>query len=342
MAETWAADGVDLPDEFTFPITILGQVADLHGAGVYVNTTPTRVDCDVHVETKPAPSQDLPRLEIFPSPLHPERGTELGVGYEFQQQLSLALWLYRSAPCRITPWPSRRTIPVSWSLRGGTLEGFRRFSKALIGFQDDRQAYLVARVSPDVLEDDDLRVFFVGGHQIDGDWLKARWPVMAATDLYERSRRSREADIAFLLLMMALEVLFNDGSSDISRKIAQRCALLNGRDSARRKQLFDMLLRLYDRRSRLVHGNLLEKRRVFAIRKEDLFHATDVVRLSLLRFIAFRRAKTKTELMTSLDHAMFDSSVSEQLETEVEEHWRELGADLQSAIDVGAGPEDAP
>ena len=62
MAETWAADGVDLPDEFTFPITVLGQVADLHSEGVFVNTTPTRVDCDVHVETKPAPSQDPPRL----------------------------------------------------------------------------------------------------------------------------------------------------------------------------------------------------------------------------------------------------------------------------------------
>src|SRR6266545_2154102 len=228
MADTWAADGVDLPDGFIFPITILGQVADLHGEGVFVNTTPTRVDCYVHVETKPAPSQDPPRLKLLPSPLHAERGTELGVAYEFQQQLSLALWLYRSTPCRITAWPSRRTIPVSWSLRSGALDGFLRFSRALIEFQDDRQAYLVARVSPDVLEDDELRVFFVGGHRIDGNWLKARWPVMAATDLYERARRSREADIAFLLLMMALEVLFNDGGSELSRRIAQRCALLNG------------------------------------------------------------------------------------------------------------------
>lgn len=64
MAEAWAADGVDLPNGFVFPITILGQVSDLHGDGVFVNTTPTRVDCYVHVETKPAPSQDPPRLEL--------------------------------------------------------------------------------------------------------------------------------------------------------------------------------------------------------------------------------------------------------------------------------------
>ena len=91
MAEVWAVDGIDLPEGFAFPITKLGQMADVRGEGVFVNTTPTRVDCHVHIEHRPEPRKDPSRLEILPSPLHPDRGTELAVAYEFEQQFSLAL-----------------------------------------------------------------------------------------------------------------------------------------------------------------------------------------------------------------------------------------------------------
>ena len=333
MTEAWAADGIEFPEGFVFPITVLGPVADLHGAGTFVNATPTRVDCYVHVERVLEEGKVPSRLEILPSPLHPERGTELGIGYWFAQQLSLALWLFRSSPSQIAAWPSRQTISVAQPIQGQVLENFLRFSSALLDFHDDRQAYFVARVTPEVLADDEIRGLFVGGHAIDGNWLKARWPVMAATDFYERARRTREADIVLLLLMMSLEVLFNDGGSEVSRRIAQRCAFLNGRNSGHRKQIFDTLLRLYSRRSRLVHGDLFAKGRVLVVPKEDLFHATDLVRLSLLRFIALSRAKTKTEVMRSLDDATFDPTISAQLHAEVEEYWLKLGVDLRLVFD---------
>ena len=334
MTEAWTADGVEFPEGFVFPITVLGLVADVHGGGTFVNEVPTRVECYVHVERLEEEGKVRWRLEILPSPLHPERGTELAIGYHFAQQLSLALWLFQSSPSQIAAWPSRQTIPVARPIVGQVLESFLRFSRGLLDFHDDRQAYSVARVTPDVLTDDEIRGLFVGGHPIDGNWLKARWPVMAATDLYERARRSREADLVFLLLMMSLEVLFNDGGSEVSRRITQRCALLNGRNSGHRKQMFDTLHRLYSRRSRLVHGDLFEKGRVLVVSKDDLLHATDLARLSILRFIALSRAKTKTEVMRSLDEAIFNPAVSEQLQEEVEQYWGKLGIDLNLVFDA--------
>lgn len=339
MAEAWAADGIDFPEGFVFPITVLGQVADVHGDGVFVNTTPTRIDCWVHVDRKVEPNKGPLRLEVFPSPLHPDKGTELGVAYEFVQQLSFALWSFRSSPCRITAWPSRQTIPVAWSLQGQALERFLRFAKALLDFHDDRQAYLVAREFPDVLADDDLRGLFVGGHRIDSDWLKARWPVMAAADLYERARRAREPDIGFLLLMVSLEVLFNDGRSELSRRLAQRCAFLNGRDSSRRKHVFGILDGLYKRRSRLVHGDLFDKGRVLAVPQEDILRATELVRLSLLRSIALVGPKTKTEVMKSLDDAIFDAGVSDQLHSEITDYWQGLGVDVDDVFEASPALE---
>jgi hypothetical protein len=181
-------------------------------------------------------------------------------------------------------------------------------------------------------EDDDVRAFSLGEHPIDGNWLKARWPVMAATDLYERARRAGDADIGFLLLMMQLEVLFVDGRSELSRRLSQRCAFLNGRDSSERRLMFDRVDGLYNRRSRLVHGDLFDKTGFLEVPKGDMFLATDLVRLSLLRFITLNR--TKTEIMTSLDGAIFDPSVSEQLHAEVKGYWEKLGVDIESLFDV--------
>ncbi|MBI4178421.1 hypothetical protein HY522_03225 [bacterium] len=336
MAETWAVEGVELPEAFIFPITKLGLMSDIHGKGSFVNTSPTRVDCHVHVEARPESRQGPPRLEILPSPLHPDRGTELAVAYEFEQQFSLALWLYRGLPSRIVAWPSRQTVRVDWSLRGQALVDFLQFSRALLDFHDDRQAYFFARHvaprAPGVLEDDDIRIFFVGEHPIDADWLRARWPVMAATDLYERARRARDADIGFLLLMMSMEVLLVDGRSELSRRLAQRGAFLNGRDSSERKTIFDGLEALYTRRSRLVHGDVFDKRGFLEVPQADIFFATDLVRLSLLRLIALIR--TKSEIMAVLDRAIFDSTVADQLHAQVNGQWEKLGVNVAGLFDV--------
>jgi len=53
MAESWAVDGIELPEGFDFPITKLGQTADVHGEGVFASDTPTRVECYVRVRPEP-------------------------------------------------------------------------------------------------------------------------------------------------------------------------------------------------------------------------------------------------------------------------------------------------
>jgi len=73
----------------SFPITKLGLTADVHGEGAF---------CEYDADSRrllcarrkgPEPGKDPQRLEILPSPLHPDRGTELAVAYEFEQQFSL-------------------------------------------------------------------------------------------------------------------------------------------------------------------------------------------------------------------------------------------------------------
>lgn len=177
-----------------------------------------------------------------------------------------------------------------------------------------------------MLEDDDLRVFFVGGHPINANWLKARWPVMAATDLYERGRRADDADIEFLLLLMSMEVLFTDGRSELSRRLAQRCAFLNGRDSNERKTIFDRLQALYNHRSRLVHGDLFDKKGFLDVPRADTFAATELVRLSLLRFIALG-GQIKTDAMASLDRAIFDTGIADNVHAQVNSYWEKFGVD---------------
>ncbi len=331
MADAWTVEGVELPEDFDFPITKLGTTSDIHGEGAFVNTSPKRVKCHVHVEARPESPEGSARLEILASPLHPDRGTELEVAYEFEQQFSLALWLYRSLPSRIVARPGHQRAPVTWSLRGQPLQNFLRFSQALLDFHDDRQAYFFARHVaprvPGVLEDDDLRVFFVGGHRIDADWLKARWPVMAATDLYERGRKAPDADIEFLLLLMSMEVLFTtDGMRRVRDRLSTRCALLNGRDFGERDTIRDKVRALYKRRSWLVHGNLFDEKGFLDVPRGDTLTATELVRLSLLRFIALGD-HMKTDTMASLDRAESDARIADSVQAQVKSYWEKLGVD---------------
>lgn len=336
VSKTWAVEGVQLPEAFTFPVTKLGLTADVQGEGPFVDTSPTRAQCHVHVEITSEHHTGMQRVDVLPSPLHPDRGTELALDYEFERQFRLALWLYQGLTSQIVAWPSASPVAPAWSLRGPSLASFLRFSGALLDFHDDRQAYSFARHVaprvPGVLEDEEIRIFFVSGHPINAAWLKARWPLMVATDLYERARGPQDADIAFLLLMMSLETLFVDARSELSRRLAQRCALLNGRDADERKALFYGVDALYDRRSRLVHGDVFDRKGFLDVSKSDTSLALNLVRVSLLRFIALGRLKS--DLMKSLDGAILDAGEADEIHAQIKEHWTSVGVDVDGILSV--------
>lgn len=328
MTDAWMVEGVELPEDFDFPITKLGTISDIHGEGAFVNASPTRVKCRVHVDARQESSRSSARLEILPFPLHPERGTEVEVALEFEQQFYLALWLYRGLPPRSRARPGLAGTRPAWSLRGQALVEFLRFAEALLDFHDDRQAYFFARhVAPRVpglLEDDDLRVFFLSGHRIDADWLKARWPVMAATDLYERALKAAATDIEFMLLMMSMEVLFTtDDMRGIRDSLSKRCALLNGRDTSERETIRHRVRDLYKRRSWLVHGNLFGEDGFLDVPHGDVLSATELVRLSVLRFIALGDQR-KTATMAALDRAEVDASIADSLHAQINGYWEKL------------------
>ncbi len=148
LGEGWAVYGLDLPEAFVFPLTKLDVTQDVHGGGAFVNDSPTRLDCHVHVETGSR------HLEILPS-LSPLTGQS---------------------------WMSPGRLSNSSHLPFGCIAAC--FVGLCLGL-------VVARHIPDVLEDDDIRWIFVGGRRDDANWLDAHWPVMAATDLYERPHGGR-------------------------------------------------------------------------------------------------------------------------------------------------------
>ena len=119
------------------------------------------------------------------------------------------------------------------------------------------------------------------------------------------------------------------------RCLAQRCALLNGRDPSERRSISERLKALYDRRSRLGHGDFI-KTRFRELPKEDRILATNMVRVSLLTLIALGRAKK--EVLGSLDRAIFDPGKADQLRAEGERYWATREVDIENLFAAEGAP----
>ena len=89
-----------------------------------------------------------------------------------------------------------------------------------------------------------------------------------------------------------------------------------------------------------MHGDLFDKKGFVDVPEADRLLATSLVRVSLLRFIALS-PRTKMHVMDSLDGAIFNSSVSDQLHAEVKGYWENRGVDVESLLDVHLGLESA-
>ncbi|MFQ5830001.1 MAG: hypothetical protein ACE5JD_12725 [Candidatus Methylomirabilia bacterium] len=168
---------------------------------------------------------------------------------------------------------------------------------------------------------------FVGSSDQTGERFLSRTAhLMAATDFFEQAHGNwwLSPDMRLILLMMAAEALFTDDDrGKLAYRLSQRIAVLNGVHSGERKTMFELTKKLYDLRSRLMHGSVYRAKGGFLeVSGPDVSAFTNLVRSSLLYFIALRRKDLgKAEILKTLDRAIFDEKEMLLLRFKANELW---------------------
>lgn len=104
--------------------------------------------------------------------------------------------------------------------------------------------------------------------------------VQLAVAQYEVSFEVDRYALQFLTLMIALEVLLNQGVGEVVYRICRGVAALLATDKKTFTDTFERMKKFYEMRSRIVHGG-----RMGAITREDAREVREVVRRSLLRLL---------------------------------------------------------
>lgn len=109
-------------------------------------------------------------------------------------------------------------------------------------------------------------------------------------------------DLSFLTLMIALEILFNPGGSELRYRISRNVGVLLGKSKKDSNEIFKDIKMLYDKRSKIVHSGKKN-----TINKEDLSKLRDYVRKSILSIIYLK--KGKDELLSYLNSLGFGQRI---------------------------------
>ncbi len=80
-----------------------------------------------------------------------------------------------------------------------------------------------------------------------------------ALEDFDLAYQAERPALAFLILMVALEALFNQGTSEVTYSIARCTAVMNGKTRAEALGIFKDVRELYKKRSSIVHRGLLRQ-----------------------------------------------------------------------------------
>ncbi|MBX3301764.1 MAG: hypothetical protein KF693_06080 [Nitrospira sp.] len=149
-----------------------------------------------------------------------------------------------------------------------------------------------------------------------------------AAHYYEGHYRKaeNERDQKLIELVTAMEALFSPGKDgELRFRIAQRAALLLGKEACHREQLARFLRRLYDGRSQILHLGisafnppeaLKQNRKDLTILTDsDLIQLGDLVRQAILRTLTlvWRQKNERDEMNSTLDKAALNESVRNEI-----------------------------
>jgi len=127
--------------------------------------------------------------------------------------------------------------------------------------------------------------------------------VQLAFDNFDQSYSSHNMNMAFLSLMIAVEVLFNDGEHELKYRITRGMAVLLGNNQLDSRQIFSHMKKLYDKRSRLVHTGKA------SITLEDLIALRQYLRFAITKLLYL--GLNKTELSVSLSENGFGQKIKQ-------------------------------
>ena len=94
--------------------------------------------------------------------------------------------------------------------------------------------------------------------------------IQLAFENYEMSYQTFSRVLAFLSLMISLELLYNIGMSELRYRISRNAAVLLGNTDAESHEIFTRIKKLYEIRSKIVHAGKtddIEQDHVFELRK---------------------------------------------------------------------------
>lgn len=101
--------------------------------------------------------------------------------------------------------------------------------------------------------------------------------VNLALEDFDLSYRTDRPALAFLVLMIALEALFNQGANEVTFSVARNVAVILGVNRADAEHLFGRVKKLYGERSRIVHRGDMR-----GVTATDLDELRTIVRRSVL------------------------------------------------------------
>ena len=127
---------------------------------------------------------------------------------------------------------------------------------------------------------------------------------------YKSASSSAIFDVSnFINLITALEALYSDGTMELRHKISMRAALFTELDISKRRQLFEDLKKMYDARSKLVHGSDIS---LSPINEYTMYEIAvrKVVRKSLLNYIELASTgKSKKQIIDYIDDIALGSAL---------------------------------
>lgn len=141
-----------------------------------------------------------------------------------------------------------------------------------------------------------------------------------AGEYYEAHHTRDTLEDRLLDLTISLEALFSPGREmELSYRMAQSAALLVGDSNANRRRIFDLLRKVYDERSKLVHGGgspFVQNR----LAESDLGDFGDVIRQAILRFLAWQaRGMTRREdALKMLTQASLDQELLKEIQRQTD------------------------
>jgi hypothetical protein len=129
--------------------------------------------------------------------------------------------------------------------------------------------------------------------------------IQLAYENFEQSYTEEDLKLKYLLLMIAAEVLFNDGPQELRYRISRGTAVLLGDTADEGRQIFRTMRQLYDKRSLLVHTGTAA-----GLSMDDVRQLRSLVRRAIVRLSALRLSKEQlSEHLTSAGFGTLDPPI---------------------------------